>query len=49
MSHQNLLVDLASLKAEVDKLEKVPTGLNSLKSKLDILDVDKLVPIPVVN
>ena len=33
-------VDLASLKSEVDKLdidklEKVPTGLNSLKSKVD--------------
>ena len=45
-------VDLASLKSEVDKLdidklEKVPTGLNSLKSKVDKLDVDKLVPVPV--
>ena len=44
--------DLASLKAEVDKLdfddlEKVPTGLNSLKSKADKLDVDKLVPVLV--
>ena len=52
--HKNLLkkVDLASLKSEVDKLdidklEKVPTGLNSLKSKVDKLDVDKLVPVPV--
>ena len=36
-------VDLASLKSVVDKLEKVPTGLNSLKSKVDKLDVDKLV------
>ena len=52
--HQNLLkkVDLTSLKSEVekldiDKLEKVPTGLSSLKSKVDILDVDKLVPVPV--
>ena len=52
--HQNLLkkVNLASLKSEVDKLdidklEKVPTGLNSLKSKVDKLDVDKLVPAPV--
>ena len=40
-------INLASLKSEVDKLEKVPTGLNSLKSKVDILDVDKLVPVPV--
>ena len=44
-------VDLASLKSEVDKLdidklEKVPTGLNSLKSKVDKSDV-KLVPFPV--
>ena len=36
-------VDLASLKSEVDKLdidklEKVSTGLNSLKSKVDKLD-----------
>ena len=34
-------------KLDIDKLEKVPTGLNSLKSKVDKLDVDKLVPIPV--
>ena len=40
-------VDLASLKSELDKLEKVPTVLNSLKSKVDKLDVDKLVPVPV--
>ena len=37
--------DLASLESEVDtldidKLEKVPTGLNSLKSKVYKLDVD---------
>ena len=40
-------INLASLKSEVDKLEKVPISLNSLKSKVDILDVDKLVPVPV--
>ena len=45
-------VDLASLKFEfdklyIDKLEKLPTGLNSLKNKVDKLDVDKLVPVPV--
>ena len=27
-------------------LQKVPTGSNSLKSKVDKLDVDKLVPVP---
>ena len=37
-------VDIASIKSEVakldtDKLEKVPTGWNSLKSKVDKLDV----------
>ena len=40
-------VDLASLKSEVDKLdidklEKIPTGLNSLKSKVDKFDLIKL-------
>ena len=45
-------VDFASLKSEVnkldiDKLEKVPTGLNRLKRKVDKLDVDKLVSAPV--
>ena len=45
-------VDLANLKPEVEKLdinklEKLPNGLNSLKSKVDKLDVDKLVHIPV--
>ena len=40
-------VDLASLKSVADKLEKVPTGLNSLKNKVDELDVNKLVPVPV--
>ena len=49
--HQNMLkkVDLATLKSEfdkldVDKLEKVTTGLNSLKHEVDKLDVNKLVP-----
>ena len=45
-------VDLASLRSEVDKLDidklaKVPTGVNSLKSKVDKLSVNKLVPISV--
>ena len=44
--------DLASLKSEfdkldIDKLEKVPTGLNNWKSVVDKLDVDTLVPPPV--
>ena len=43
--------DLANLKPEVDKLdidklEKVPSGLNNLKSKVDKLDVGKLTPVP---
>ena len=42
-------IDVANLKSEVDildvdKLEKVPTGL---KNKVDKVDVDKLVPAPV--
>ena len=38
---------VASLKSEknIDKLEKVPTGLNSLKSKVENLDVGKLVAL----
>ena len=45
-------VVLASLKSvvdklDIDKLEEVPTGLNSFKSKRDKLDVGKLVPVPV--
>ena len=31
----------------IDKLEKVSTGLNSLKSKADESYVDKLAPVPV--
>ena len=34
-------------KLDIDKLEKVPTGLKSLKSKVCKLHVDKLVPVPV--
>ena len=30
-------------KSDVDELEKVPSGLNSLKCKVDKLDVYKLV------
>ena len=44
--------DLASLKAEidkldVDKLQNIPTNLSNSKSKVDKLDVDKLVPVLV--
>ena len=28
-------------------MRNVPTNLNNLKSKVDKLDVDKLVPVPV--
>ena len=53
--HQNSAEksDLAGLKSEVDKidiekLEKVPSGLNNVKSKeADKLDADKLKTIPV--
>ena len=42
--------NLAGLKSDVneldiDKFEKVPTGLNSLKTKVDKLDVDKFLQI----
>ena len=45
-------VDFISWKTEVDKLDidklqKLPTGLNSLKSKADKLYVDTLVPVLV--
>ena len=33
-------IDLASLKSDTDKLEQVPNGLNSLKTKVDKLSVD---------
>ena len=41
--------DLASLKAEVDKLDvdKSKNVLSNLKSKVDKLDIYKLVPFPV--
>ena len=46
------MVDLASLKSNVDKLDidklkNVSTDLNNLKSKVDKLDIDKLAPVPV--
>ena len=30
-----------------ESITKVPTGLNSLESKVDKLDVDNLLPVPV--
>ena len=45
--------DLGNLKSDVDKLllidklKNVPTNLSNWKSKVDKLDVDKLVPVPV--
>ena len=41
--HHNLLKN-ADL--DIDELEQVPSGLSSLKSKVDDLDVDKLKPVP---
>ena len=38
-------VDLAHLKSDVDKLKNVPTGLNSFKSKIEKLDVNKSVTV----
>ena len=34
-------------KLDIDKLGTLLTGLNSLKSKVHKIDVDKLVPVPV--
>ena len=44
--------DLANLKFDVykldiDKLKNIPSNLSNLKNKLDILDVNKLVPAPI--
>ena len=43
---------LASLKTavdilDIDDLKNIPSGLNSEKSKVEKLDIDKLVPVPV--
>ena len=32
---------------DIDKLKNVQSSLNNLKSKVDKLDIDKLVPFPV--
>ena len=39
--------DFARLKLDIDKSDKVPSGLNSLKSKVYKLDIDKLEATPV--
>ena len=36
-----------NLKLDTDKLKKIPTNLNNLKSKADELNLDKLIPIPI--
>ena len=38
--------DLAGWKSDIDELNEVPSGLNSLESKADNLDVDNLKPVP---
>ena len=38
--------DLARLKSGIDKLADVPRRLTNLKDYVDILDADKLVPVP---
>ena len=40
-------IDLASLKSNKDKFKHLPTNLSNLKSKVAILDADKVVPVPV--
>ena len=40
------MVDLESLKTNIDKLKNVPTNLSNLESKIDNLDVDKLILSP---
>ena len=52
LSNHETKADLASLRAEVDKLDvdefkSVLTNLSNLKSKVDKLDNDKLAPVPV--
>ena len=51
--HFDKKADLGSLKSDIEKsdadeLEKVPSGLNSLKCKVDTLDVYKLVSFQLI-
>ena len=32
---------------DIDKLKNLPNNLSSLKTKVDKLDIDKLIPVPV--
>ena len=41
--------DLANLKSDIDKLKHVPSGLFSLKSNVDKLDIGKLETTPVYS
>ena len=41
------LPNLKSIYINIDKLKNVPTNLNNLESKVDNLDVHKIVPAPV--
>ena len=36
-------------KLDIDKLKNVPTNLTNLKTKVDNLDVDKLVPVKLAH
>ena len=36
-------------KLDIDKLKNIPSNLSNLKSKVDKIDVDKLVPIHVIK
>ena len=38
---------LASLKGDINKIEKVASGLSNLKSKVNKLHVDRLEPVPI--
>ena len=42
-----LIYNLKLINSGIDKLKNVTSGLSSLKSKVDKLDIDKLVPAPV--
>ena len=36
-------------KLDIDKFKNIPSNLSNLKSKVDKIDADKLVPIPVIK
>ena len=39
--------NLMQINLDIDRLKNVPNNLRNLKGKVDKLDVDKLVPVPV--